>query len=44
LNIVQIALSAAIYFPFFKIADNLAVKQELENEEEVQHQMDAVEA
>lgn len=44
LNIVQIALSAAIYFPFFKIADNLAVKQELENEEEQQHQMEAVEA
>ena len=44
LNIVQIALSAAIYFPFFKIADNLAVKQELENEEEVKHQMEAVEA
>ena len=44
LNIVQIALSAAIYFPFFKIADNLAVKQELENEEQAQHEMEAVEA
>ena len=44
LNIVQIALSAAIYYPFFKVADNIAVKEELENEEEVQHQMDAVEA
>ena len=43
LNIVQIALSAAIYFPFFKIADNLAVKQELENEEQAQHEMEAVE-
>ena len=44
LNIVQIALSAAIYFPFFKIADNLAVKQELKNEEQAQHEMEAVEA
>ncbi|WP_320163353.1 PTS sugar transporter subunit IIC [uncultured Trichococcus sp.] len=44
LNIVQIALSAAIYFPFFKIVDNMAVKEESENEEELQHQLEAVEA
>lgn len=44
LNIVQIGLSAAIYFPFFKIVDNMAVKEEAENETEMQHQMDAVEA
>lgn len=44
LNIVQIALSAAIYFPFFKIVDNMAVKEESENEEALQHQMEAVEA
>ncbi|CZQ92716.1 PTS sugar transporter subunit IIC [Trichococcus ilyis] len=44
LNIVQIGLSAAIYFPFFKIVDNIAVKEEAENETEMQHQMDAVEA
>lgn len=32
LNIVQIVISAGIYFPFFKTADNMALKSELENE------------
>lgn len=32
LNIVQIILSLAIYYPFFKTADNIALKEEQENE------------
>ncbi|PKG23522.1 PTS sugar transporter subunit IIC [Niallia nealsonii] len=33
LNVVQIVISALVYFPFFKVADNLAVKEEMKNEE-----------
>lgn len=36
LNVVQIMLSAAIYFPFFKVADRLALKKEVENEQEIE--------
>ncbi|WP_318504022.1 PTS sugar transporter subunit IIC [Bacillus sp. T3] len=32
LNIVQIAISAAIYYPFFKSVDRMALKQEQEQE------------
>ncbi len=33
LNVFQIILSGLIYFPFFRTADNLALKKEKENEE-----------
>jgi len=33
LNIVQIIISALVYFPFFKVADKLAVMKEIKNEE-----------
>ncbi|APX72962.1 PTS sugar transporter subunit IIC [Companilactobacillus allii] len=35
LNVFQIFLSGIIYFPFFKMADNLALKSEIEKEEKL---------